>query len=309
MTDLVQPSWHQLALPGITFSAWRWSPGDALAHGRRVVILHGVTANALTFAGVARELVADGWTVDALDLPGHGGTRWTDQAGRPLADQESVDRSAYDLANVGQLVAAAMRALPDMEPRAATRSATPGKGSSPMRSPGAPALLGHSWGAGVAAIAIDAGAEACQLVLEDPPFLSAQQGAEMAADFHADLTPELEGARAVVRSWNPESSADEVEVRAHELADPSPLAADAVVRGAPWDAIGLMAGWRRRHPELRVDVIAGDAMAGGLIPSPVLGVLRSALGAEHVHELGGLGHSPHRDDPERFLAVLRGILG
>jgi alpha-beta hydrolase superfamily lysophospholipase len=104
---------YVLELPSIRFNVWRWSPsGGVVPSGRRLVILHGVTANAMAFGGVARALASHGCTVDAIDLPGHGGTRWTDEAGQPLSDQESVGRSAYDLRHVGELVAAAMRAIP-----------------------------------------------------------------------------------------------------------------------------------------------------------------------------------------------------
>lgn len=255
------------------------------------MILHGVTANALGFGGVGRALAGDGWTVDALDLPGHGGTRWTDRTGQPLADQESIDPSAYDLRHVGELVAAAMAAI-----------------ESPFaEGVGPPVLLGHSWGAGVAVMAIDAGARVASLVLVDPPFLTPQQGARMADGFHAELQPSLEDARALVRSWGwPD---EDVEAKARALVETSPRAAEAISRGAPWDPIRLMSEWRTRHPDVRVDIIAGNPAAGGLVPGPILVMLRVAMGAERLHEIPDAGHSPHRETPEQFIATLRAILG
>lgn len=314
MVQAVETSSYHVALPGIRFNAWRWSPAGGMpAGGRRIVILHGVTSSALAFAGVARALAADGRTVDALDLPGHGGTRWTDGSGASLPDQESVGRSAYDLRHVGELVAAAMHGIP-----AAAMHALPAAEAEDLHLPaarpraavlaGAPALLGHSWGAGVATAAVDAGAAVAQLVLEDPPFLTAEQAAEMADGFRAELRPELDEARGVVRSWGPAWEGEDADARAQALVETSPLAADAIARGAPWDPLGLMTAWRRRHAGLRVDLIAGDARAGGRIPADMLPLLRDALGADHVHEMPGLGHSPHRDDPDQFLAILRRVL-
>ena len=288
----------EIGLPGIRFSAWRWSPPAGIGpSGRRLVILHGVTASSLAFDGVARSIAGDGWTVDALDLPGPAGTRWTDDAGEPLADQDAVDRSGYELAHVGALVAAAVRALPPPVPGRARHDGDGAPDGSPAWQTGPPVVLGHSWGAGVAVMAVDAGMATDRLVLEDPPFLTPEQGAEMADGFRSELRTGTEDAAT--------SGADDADAGAHAPAYASPLAADAIARGAPWDPVGMLAGWRVRHPDLRVDVIAGDPSVGGLIPAAMLQVLRAALGPERVHELPGLGHSPHREDPARFLEVLR----
>ncbi len=301
------PVRQMLALPGIRVSGLRWSPpDDAASSERRLVILHGVMGNALAWDGVGRALARDGWTVDALDLPGHGQTRWTDELGLPLPDQEAVGAEPYELRRVGEVVARAMRALPPAHRRRDAGANDP-SGEDTAAQP--PVVLGHSWGAGVALVAIDAGAPAAHLVLLDPPFLTPEQGAEMAASFGAELRPglDLEQARALVR----ESGTDDatVEAAAHAMVETSPLAAQAVARSGPWDPLALMAAWWAAHADLPVDVIAGDPAAGGLIPPPVLGRLRAALGPSRVHELPGLGHSPYREDRERFLRVLRGILG
>jgi pimeloyl-ACP methyl ester carboxylesterase len=291
----------EIRLSGIRFSARRWSPPAGIDPiGRRLLILHGVTASSLAFDVVARAIAGDGWTVDALDLPGHAGTRWTDDTGEPLADQEAVDRSSYDLAHVGTLVAAAVRALPLSAHRGVRRDADGHPDGSPVSQPGAPVVLGHSWGAGVAVMAVDAGLVTDRLVLEDPPFLTPEQGAQMADGFRSELST---AAMAGVRG------ADDDEMEPDAAAETSPAAADAIARGAPWDPVGVLAGWRARHPDLPIDIIAGDPAAGGLVPAGVQALLRVALGPEHVHALPGLGHSPHREDPARFLEVLRRILG
>ena len=321
----------ELALPGILVGALRWSPADQgrAPSGRHLEILHGVTGNAMSWEGVGRSFAVDGWTVDALDLPGHGRTRWTDDSGRPLPDQESVGRDRYGLRQVGEIVARALRALPPIAPgaagdrrgtgsdgAAAGGSLESGGGGAPGGSFGAadggagaaPVLLGHSWGTGVAIMAVDAGAPVSRLILLEPPFMTPQQGSEMADSFAAELQPglDLEAARTIARQAGDTGYA--LEARAHALVETSPLAADAISRGAPADPVALMVEWRTRHPDLPVDVIAGDPAAGGLIPAAMLRLLRLALGSSHVHELPGVGHSPNRDDLDRLLAVLREIV-
>ena len=286
-------------LPGIRFSAIRWSPPTgAGSDGQQLAILHGVTGNAMSWGGVGTALARQGWTVDALDLPGHGQTRWTDGDGRPIRDQESVGADRYELRHVGELVAQALRALPSPAPRAGTTPA-----------PGAPAILGHSWGAGIAIMAIDSDAPVTRLILLDPPFMTPGQGADMAESFASELQPgmDLDAARALVREWG--EGEESVEASAHAIVETSPLAAEAIARGGPWDPVAVMAAWRARHPDLPVDVIAGDSSVGGLIPPTILQLLRMALGPSRVHEMRGMGHSPHREDQQRFLAVLGGILG
>ena len=289
---------HELVLPGIRFSAIRWWPAArADPDGRQLVILHGVTGNAMSWEGVGTSLAQQGWTVDALDLPGHGQTRWTDGDGRPVRDQEAVGADRYELRRMGELVAAAIRALPS-PPRTGTASP-----------PAAASILGHSWGAGVAIMAIDAGAPVARLVLLDPPFMTPAQGAEMAASFTAELRPgmDLDAARAFVRQQG--EGEESVEARAHAIVETSPLAAETIARGGPWDPVAVMAEWRARHPALPVHVIAGDPAAGGLIPPAVLRLLRMALGPSRVHEMPGVGHSPNREDRQRFIQVLGEALG
>ncbi len=311
MTDHPQPFRHDLRLPTIRFAAWRWSPpAGAPSLGRQLVILHGVTAGALGFAEVARDLAEDGWTVDALDLPGHGATRWLGADAEPLANQESVGPGAYELGRVGALVAAAIRALPPAVPATVRPAEAP-----PGTSAGAPVVLGHSWGAGVAVMAIDADAPVDRLVLLDPPFVTPEQGEEMAEGFRAQLADglrweraEVAQARAVVAAADPGLPDDELEARVRELTARSPGAADAIARGVPMDPIGMMVSWRSRHPDLPVDVIAGDPDAGGLVPTHIQALLRMALGPDRVHVLEGLGHSPQHEDVRRLLDVLRAVL-
>jgi pimeloyl-ACP methyl ester carboxylesterase len=63
-----------------------WEPAGT-ARGR-VVLLHGMMSTAATWWRVGPDLAARGWTVDALDLPGHGGSPRSD---RPLDLDALVD--------------------------------------------------------------------------------------------------------------------------------------------------------------------------------------------------------------------------
>lgn len=287
-----------VALPGIRFSVLRWSPDPQRSTGRHLVILHGVTGNAMSWDPIARELADDGWTVEAPDLPGHGLTQWTDGGGRPLRDQESMDVAAYRLENVGRLVAAALEALRE----GAASGAAPGATTAP------PVVLAHSWGTGVAAAAVDAGASVAKLIMLEPPVLSGDQSDDLAESFVSWLRPglDLDAARELARADGRDSAS--VEAEAHAMVETSPRAAAAIARSGPANPLGFMAAWRAAHPALPVEVIAGETDAGGLVPAFAVRMFALALGRDHVHVLPGLGHSPNREDRGRFLELLRALL-
>lgn len=299
---------RQIGLPGIRFSVLRWRPESGGPNARRLVILHGVTGNAISWDAVARDLADDGWTVEAPDLPGHGETRWTDDAGRPLADQESIGPAAYGLENMGRLVAGVLRALDERAAPAGERLDAVNAGGRDAP-PAAPVVLAHSWGTGVAAAAVDAGAEMAELILLEPPVLSAEQAGDLAESFVSWLRPELDltAAREQVRADGRDE--DGVEAEARAMVETSPGAAAAIARSGPPNPLEFMASWRGAHPSLPVEVIAGEPEAGGLVPAFAVKVFAMALGAEHVHVLRGLGHSPNREDRGRFVELLRGLLG
>src|SRR5687767_1783786 len=103
--------------------------------GRPLVLLHGITSSARTWWRAAPALVAQGYHVYALDLPGHG---------------ESDETGDHRIENIAALVAAALRAL-DLA--------------------GA-VLIGHSWGGAMAlALAIGEDRELLSRVVAIDPAL------------------------------------------------------------------------------------------------------------------------------------------
>jgi pimeloyl-ACP methyl ester carboxylesterase len=265
---------------GILFTGLRWRPtGEGPGTRRRAVLLHGVQSSAATMARTARALAADGWEASALDMPGHGTTRWLD---------DGEDDAHYERANAVRLVGAAVAALADR-----------------------PALIGHSWGADTALAIAAGGARLERTVLIDPPALTAAEAEALGAGEIADLRPgDLAAARALIEAAGVISDPIDIAAKAEALAQASALAILAALRSpGAWQPLVDV----RRHLALPgrtpLDVILGDPSVGGLMPWPVIGELRGLLGPERVHVLSGAGHSPQRTDFERFWTLLRRILG
>lgn len=265
---------------GIVFTGLRWrSTGEGPGSGRRVVLLHGVQSSAATMARTARALAADGWEASALDMPGHGTTRWLDGA---------EDDVRYERPNVVRLVATAVAAVADR-----------------------PALIGHSWGADTALSIAAGGARLERTVLIDPPALTPAEAETLGAGEIAELRPgDLAAARGLIEAAGVISDPLDIAAKAEALTQASARAILAALRSpGAWQPLVDV----RRHlalPERTpLDVILGDPAVGGLMPWPIIGELRATLGAGRVHVLSGAGHSPQRTDFERFWTLLRGILG
>jgi pimeloyl-ACP methyl ester carboxylesterase len=265
---------------GIRFAGLRWGPaGTGPGIGRIALLLHGVQSAAVTTARTARALAADGWNAIALDMPGHGDTVWLD--GRE-------DRERYARANVARLVGEAVGAL----------------GAKPV-------LIGHSWGADIALAIAVSGASLERVVLIDPPAMTREEAAQLAAADAAELCPgDLEAARAEVAATGSVMDPLDAEAKAWALTAISPLAVEAVyLADGAWRPQVDARRWRELPDAPPLDLIAADPDAGGLIPWPAIDELRSILGADHVHVLEGASHSPQRTDFDRSWELLREVLG
>ncbi len=230
-------------------------------------------------ARTARALAADGWDVTALDMPGHGTTRWLDGA---------EDDARYERANVARLVGAAVAAVADR-----------------------PALIGHSWGADTALAIAASGARLERTVLIDPPSLTPAEAEALGASDITELRPgDLAAARGLIEAAGVIRDALDIAAKAEALTRASPRAILAAFRSpGAWQPLGDLRRWLALLERTPLDVIAGDPAVGGLMPWPVIGELRAILGDSHVHVLPGAGHSPQRTDFGRFWTFLRGILG
>jgi pimeloyl-ACP methyl ester carboxylesterase len=296
MTDTLRRAFDPIAtadrqsldLPTIRFDVLRWTPrGPAEANGRDAILLHGLAGTAATQAPVAAALAERGWSVRALDLPGHGWTRWLRPDGEPVDDPESVDPSVYRLDELGRLIGDAVRAL---------------------QLPRPPVLIGHSWGAGVAVAAVLEHAPIERAVLVDPPFLTADASLSLANDLVGALRPDVASAAEVLVSQGFPSDDQQLAIAAEGLTVASPLAILSAARENAYGPDRFLDWWRTSKPKARVDIIAGDPAAGGLIPAIARPALTMLLGRGHVHHMPGAGHTPQFTHFEQFIALLARIL-
>ncbi|MBA3777977.1 MAG: alpha/beta fold hydrolase [Chloroflexi bacterium] len=282
-----------LTLPGIRLSVLHWLPtGPHAAAGGAVrgeiVLLHGLHGSAATQVRFATALTDEGWSVRALDLPGHGHSAWLDDEGLPLHDQETVQPSVYRLDRLGDVVARALGLL---------------------ELPSPPVVIGHSWGAGVAAASILERAPLGRAILIDPPFMSAPATAELVSELEARLRPDLDAARAVLLAENPDWDPDDLETTAEALTQASPLALGAAAVENGDGPYRFLQRWRAERPRARVDIICGSPKNGGLVPWRARQILRILLGRGHVHYLRQAGHSPQFTHMNDVMRLMRRLLG
>jgi pimeloyl-ACP methyl ester carboxylesterase len=269
-----------IAGDGIRFTGLTWrATGDGPGSGRDAVLLHGVQSSAATMARTARAMAAAGWRCIALDMPGHGWTRWLDGA---------EDEARYDRRNIVRLVGAAVVAVAHR-----------------------PTLIGHSWGADTTLAMAASGADLERAVLIDPPAMTTEELDALAPVEVADLRPgDLPAARALVEAAGLIRDPLDIAAKAEALTQASALAINAVLRSPGICRPSVDARrWRTLPDRAPIDLIAGESDAGGLLPDAAVAELRELLGAEHVHVMRGAGHSPQRTDFARFWPLLRTILG
>lgn len=270
-----------LASPGESRPGWveaggtRWATmswGDT--GDPPIVLLHGVTSNAGTWWRVAPALAAAGHHVTAVDMPGHGRTQgWR---GR--------HRFAETAADVVGFIRAAGLDQPDL------------------------AVIGHSWGAMVAARLPAAGLKPKVLVLLDPPGLTVAQFEAFVRDPTERPYATVEEAAAAMRKANPGWSDGDVAAKARALTEFNPEAVLAIVlENGDWDA--ALGGARlAADASVPVWVVRGEWDTGCLIPDALVPVLERQLGREHVITIRGAPHSPQRTHPEAtVLAILRAV--
>jgi pimeloyl-ACP methyl ester carboxylesterase len=250
----------------------RWEPAGE-ARGS-VTLVHGVMALAETWWRIGPALARRGWSVEAVDLPGHAG---------------DVRRNgALDLDAFVDGVAARLDGPVDL-------------------------LVGHSLGAIVALglVGRDPGA-ARALVLEEPPGLGAVDlGAlatvivQDAAAVRIDRAPLVAREREANPRWDPGDV--ERSVRGIEEAD-SEAIATALDGPLRWELSALLDAvdvpvlvLAARDAPGRFPLDAGSALRGADREA-----VRSALAPGRFVEIEG-GHCLHRDDAQRWLQAVDGF--
>ena len=212
----------------------------------------------------------------AIDLPGHGRTgHWN---GRHVFRETAADLAAclrtMDLERVG------------------------------------PAILGHSWGAMVAAALPAAGLPTRS---DPPPRSTGAAGIGDGADDPRSRSngqyADLAEAEAAIRAASPGWTDGDIRAKALGLTQFDAGAVLAVlVENGDWDG-GLSALGDPSASGVPVWLIRGEFAAGGMIPDAVVPSFEARLGADHVLTIAGAPHSPQRMFPEATVSAILRALG
>jgi pimeloyl-ACP methyl ester carboxylesterase len=209
----------------------------------------------------------------AVDLPGHGETRWS---GRHRFTDTAADLAAF--------IGSAGLDRPDL------------------------AVVAHSWGAMVSAHLPIAGMRPAVLVLIDPPYWTRDELELLTQDPSERRYPSLDEARRYVRTSNPTWSDGDVEAKAVALTRFDEQAVLTVlVENGDWDA-GLAAIGDPAARGMPIWYIRGEEAMGGFIPETNVAELAARVRADHVLTIAGGPHSPQRTHPEATtFAILRAL--
>ena len=255
----------------IPFSALSW--GDPSA--RPTVLLHGVTASAAIWWRVGPALAATGRYVIAPDLPGHGLTGHS--AGRPRFSDMAADIASW--------VRAARLDRSDLQ------------------------IIGHSYGAMIAAHLPTAGMRPASIVLLDPPTLPLEFMVRQAEDPTERTYDDLPMAIAAVTAAEPTWSPGDVRAKAEALTELDEMAAHAIVLdNGDWDG-GLAGISDPAAAGVDIWVIKGEQAAGSYLLDTAVPAFTARLGPDHVLTIRDGPHSPQRMMIEATLVALLRALG
>ncbi|HSL97342.1 MAG TPA: alpha/beta hydrolase [Candidatus Deferrimicrobiaceae bacterium] len=282
-TDLPTPVAAALARPdpprrgtieaaGYAWATAAWGePSDS-----PLLLVHGVTSDAGIWWRVGPALAAAGRHAFAFDMPGHGLT----------GGWRGRHRFVETAADVATFVRDTGLDRDDL------------------------AVLGHSWGAVVAAHLFEAGIRPATLVLLDPPALTRAELEALMDDPTERPYPSRREAVAAVRAANPAWSDGDVEAKAEALCRFDPDAVRAILLGnGAWDA-ALAALRAPVAAGIPAWLIRGEWASGCLIPDERVPGIAAQLGAERVITIPGAPHSPQRTHPaETVAAVLHALAG
>ena len=263
----------------MSLAAWHW--GGAPVTPPRVVLVHGLASTSRLWDGVAADLVAEGATVSALDLRGHG--------------ESDAPESGYDTETAADDVIAALEALV----------------SAPV------VLAGQSWGGNVALqVAARAPRLVSGLVLVDGGWIDLQRGFPSWDDALAALTPppidgmDAEEFRSLVAgslTGFPPGAVDAatsvVRVRDDQtIARRLTVARHLQILRSLWD--DDPARW---YPHVACPVVLMPAVADDTLPDPVRAAA-DALPTVVVRPAVDAHHDIHLQRPKDVAAEIRSLL-
>lgn len=256
---------------GIPWSALAWGRPE----GRRLLLLHGVTASAAVWWRVGPALAATGRRVVALDQAGHGRTgHW-----------QGHHRFRDNAADIAAFIRAARLESPELQ------------------------VIGHSWGAVTAAALPAAGIRPATLILLDPPVLPFERIALEASDPSQQPVTSLDRAITAVRGTNPTWDEGDVLAKAEAVLELDFEAARSVLLdNGDWD--GGMGDLRDPAAAgLDVWVVRGDPATGGYVDDAAARAFAQIVGPDHVVTIAGAPHSPQRTHPRETVAAFLRALG
>lgn len=277
----------------ISYLEWPAPSPDA----RTAILLHGLQSTALTMARIGEALAADGWHVVAPDLPGHGRSFALDGWDADRPGPLNVSRMAILRHRVSRRhrLRTTARLIAELARRLGLRR---------------PAVVGHSWGASVAAVLPATGLTPSTLLLVDPPFVTADQARTIGLRMMVAPTTSYEEARDTLLGHRDDWHPLDLAAKAEAVTTVSIRTMVAVVAAnVPFDPLPALRRVTRREGELPVHVIIGDLGEGSFVSPDGRTALRKLLGPERVREMIGAGHSPHRTHHEEFMGLVREALG
>jgi pimeloyl-ACP methyl ester carboxylesterase len=169
-------------------------------------------------------------------------------------------------------------------------------------------VVGHSYGAVVAAHLPATGLRPSTLVLLDPPVLPHELMARQVDDTTERTYDDLDEAIAAVTISEPAWAAGDVRAKAEALTELDETAARAILLdNGDWDG-GLSGLADPASRDVAIWIVKGEQATGSYLPDATIPGFAARLGADHILTVKDGAHSPQRMLVEATLvALLRAV--
>jgi pimeloyl-ACP methyl ester carboxylesterase len=159
-------------------------------------------------------------------------------------------------------------------------------------------VVGHSLGGAVATLAGLRDGFARRVVLLDPALVLPTDELEgLLAGELSELTLDEEGFRALRPTWHPLDVSFKAAATAKATAD---MVERTIADNTPWTVLD-----EAEHLPVPTLIVGGDHAVYSMLPTATAEALVAANPLIEYRVVEGSGHSPHRDRPEKTLALLR----